>query len=107
MPQYFIGQKHKYHEEHSGSSRCYSKEVNLEINAKKTKQTSMLFRHVGRSHNVKIADRSFETVEKLRYLGTTVTNKSYIIKEIKNRLNWSNACYRSIQYLLSSHIAVM
>jgi uncharacterized membrane protein len=38
-------------------------------------------------------------VSKFKYLGTTLTNHD----EIKNRLNSGNACYYSVQNLLSSH----
>jgi hypothetical protein len=36
--------------------------------------------------------------------GTTVTNQNLINKEIKSRLNLSNACYHSVQKLLSSRL---
>jgi hypothetical protein len=41
-------------------------------------------------------------VEQFRYLGTAITNKNLIQEEIKRRLNLGNACYHSIQKLLSS-----
>jgi hypothetical protein len=34
----------------------------------------------------------------------TVTNKNLIQEEIKRRLNSGNACYHSVQYLLSTHL---
>jgi hypothetical protein len=37
-------------------------------------------------------------------LGTTITNQNLIQEEIKKRLNSSNACYHSVQKLLSSHL---
>jgi hypothetical protein len=37
-------------------------------------------------------------------LGTTVINQNAIQEEIKRRLNWVNACYHSVQNLLSSHL---
>jgi hypothetical protein len=37
-------------------------------------------------------------------LGTTVTNQNLIQEEIKRRLNSGNACYHSVQNLLSSHL---
>jgi hypothetical protein len=37
-------------------------------------------------------------------LGTTVTNQNFIQEEIKRRLNSGNACYHSVQNLLSSRL---
>jgi hypothetical protein len=41
-------------------------------------------------------------VSQFKYLGTTVTNQNLIQEEIKRRFNSGNACYRSVQNLLSS-----
>jgi hypothetical protein len=43
-------------------------------------------------------------VSQFKYLGTTVTNQNLIQEEIKRRLNSGNACYHSVQSLLSSHL---
>jgi hypothetical protein len=51
-----------------------------------------------------IANRSFENVEQFRYLGTTVTNQNLVQEEIKRRLNSGNACYHSVENLLSSRL---
>jgi hypothetical protein len=53
------------------------------------------------NHNVKIVHISSENVERLKYLGTTVTDQILIHKKIKSRLNTDNACYHSGQKLLS------
>jgi hypothetical protein len=37
-----------------------------------------------------------------KYLGTTTTNQNLILEGIKRRLNSGNACYHSVQNLLSS-----
>ena len=41
-------------------------------------------------------------MEEFKYLGTTLTNQNSIEEEIKNRLKSGNACYLSMQNLLSS-----
>jgi len=41
-------------------------------------------------------------VEEFKYLGTTITNQNSIQEEIKSRLKSGNACYYSVQNLLSS-----
>ena len=38
------------------------------------------------------------------YLGTTLTNQNSIAEEIKSRLRSGNACYHSVQNLLSSRL---
>jgi hypothetical protein len=38
------------------------------------------------------------------YLGTTITNQNLSQEEIKRRLNSGNACYQTVQNILSSHL---
>jgi hypothetical protein len=59
---------------------------------------------IGQKHSIKIANRSFEDVAKFKYLGTTLTDQNYMHEEIKSRLNSGNACYHSVQSLLSSRL---
>jgi hypothetical protein len=80
-------------------------EVSLEINVEKTKYV-LPTRHQTASQNqyIKIANRSIENVSQFKYLRTTVTNQNLIQEEIKKRFNYGNACYRSVQSLLSSRL---
>jgi len=60
--------------------------------------------NAGRSHSMKIDNSFIERVEEFKYLGTTLTNKHSIQEEIKSRLKSGNACYYSVQNLLSSSL---
>jgi hypothetical protein len=51
-----------------------SKEVGLEVNPEKTKYMLMSrSQKTGQKYSIKIANRSFETAAKFKYLGTTLT----------------------------------
>jgi hypothetical protein len=76
------------------------KEVGLEVNSEKTKYMLMSHKKVGQKHGIKIVNRSFEGVAKLKYLGTTLTGQNCMDEEIKSRLNSGNACYHSVQSLV-------
>ena len=47
---------------------------------------------------------SFGSVEQFKYLGTILTIQNSIQEEIKSRLKSGNACYHSVQNLLSSSL---
>jgi hypothetical protein len=82
-----------------------SKEVRLEVNVEKTKYMLVSHDHnAGQNWDIKIGNKSFENVSQFKYLGTTVTNQNLIQEEIKRRLNSGNACYHSVQNLLSSRL---
>src|SRR5215510_7903453 len=53
---------------------------------------------------MKIDNSSIERVEEFKYLRTTLTNQNSIQEEIKSRLKLGNACYYSVQNLLSSSL---
>jgi hypothetical protein len=82
-----------------------SKEVGLELNVEETK--CMLVsrdENAGQNLEIKIGNKSFENVSQFKCLETTVTNQNLIQEEIKRRLNSGNACYHSVQNLLSSRL---
>jgi hypothetical protein len=91
--------------ENSESLLEASRDIGLEINAEKTKYMIMSrYPNSGQNQNIRIANESFESVAKFKYLGMTLTNQNDIRQEIKNILNSGNACYYSVQNLLSSRL---
>jgi hypothetical protein len=82
-----------------------SRNIGLEINAEKTKYMIMSrYLNSGQDQNIRIANESFEKVEKFTYLGTTLTHQNDIRDAIKSRLNSGNVCYYSVQNLLFSRL---
>jgi hypothetical protein len=80
-------------------------EIGLEVNADKTKHMIMSRdQNAGRSHSMRNDNSSIDRVEEFKYLGTTLTNQNYIREEIKSRFKLGNACYCSVQNLLSSSL---
>jgi hypothetical protein len=80
-----------------------TRDIGLEINVEKTKYMIMSrYPNSGQDQNIRIANESFGNVAKFRYLGTTLTNQNDIHDGIKSTLNSGNACYYSVQNLLSS-----
>jgi hypothetical protein len=82
-----------------------AREVGLEVSVDKTK-----YMFTGRNQivtnnqNLIIDNKSFEKVNKFKYLGVILTSENEVKEEIKSRLNSGNACYFSIQKLLSSRL---
>ena len=58
----------------------------------------------GRSRNINTGNSSFERVEDFKYLGARLTSQYSIQGEIKSGLKSGNACYHSMQNLLSSSL---
>jgi hypothetical protein len=80
-----------------------SKEISLEVDAGKYKYIVLSRdQNAGRNHSKNTDSSSFERVEEFKYLGTTLTNQNSMQEEIKSRLKSGNACYHSVQNLLSS-----
>jgi len=59
---------------------------------------------MSRDQNARIHNSTFERVEGFQCLGITLTIQSSIAEEIKSRLRSGNACYHSVQNLLSSRL---
>ena len=80
-------------------------EIGLEVSADKTKyMVKSRDQNAGRFQSVRMDNSTFERVEEFKYLGTILTNQNSIPEEIKSRLGSGNACYHSVQNLLSSRL---
>jgi glycerol-3-phosphate O-acyltransferase len=65
-----------------------SKEVGLEVNPEKAKYMLVSrCQKAGQRQSIKTGNRSFESVAKFKYLGTTLTDQNFIHEEIKSSLN--------------------
>jgi len=53
---------------------------------------------------MKINNSLFERVEEFKYLVTTLTNETSMQEEIKSRMKSGNACYHSVENLLTSSL---
>jgi hypothetical protein len=81
------------------------KETGLEVNADRTKyMVTSRDQNAGGNHSIKIDNSFFEKLEEFKYLGTILTDQNSIQEEVKNRLKLGNACYHSVQNLLSSSL---
>ena len=91
--------------ENTEASVIFSNEIGLELNGKKTKCMVMSRdQHVVQNHNMYIGNKPFELVEPCKYLGTSLMYQNSIHEVIKCRLESGNACYYSVQNLLSASL---
>jgi hypothetical protein len=97
------GRKHEYHKENTKAVLDGSKEVGEKVNPEKKKYMTSLYQKARQKHSIKKANRSSEEVAKFKYLGTTLRDQNCMHEEI-GRLNSRNACYHSVQSLLSSRL---
>ena len=82
--------------------KCLAVIYGLEVHTDKTKYMVISRdRRAGRGHSVKTDNSSIERVEEFKYLGMTLTDQNSNQEEIKSRLKLGNACYHSLQNLLS------
>ena len=82
-----------------------TREIGLDVSADKFKYMVMSRdQNAGRNHSVRIDNSTFERVEEFKYLGTSLAHQNSIPEEIKSRLMSGNACYHSVQNLLSSRL---
>jgi ABC-type siderophore export system fused ATPase/permease subunit len=79
-----------------------SKEVGLEVNAEKIKYMFLSsYQNAAQNHDIKIANICSENMAQIEYLRMTVTDQNLIQEKIKWRLSSGNACYHSVQNLMS------
>jgi len=65
----------------------------------------ILNKHWRTADNINTDNNLFEGVEVFRYMGTFLRNQNSFLEEIKSRLVPGNACYHSVQNLLSSDLS--
>ena len=82
-----------------------TKKLGLKVNINKTKYmvTDRYSLYNGNGQLMK-NEGNFEEVGEFKYLGTIITNRNEMHKEIKHRLNSGNTCYYALQRLLSSQL---
>jgi hypothetical protein len=81
-----------------------SKETGLKVIADNYVRGHVLRSECKMKYNIKINNDSFERAQQFKYLGKTLTYQNSIQEEIKSRLPSGNACYHSVQNLLSSSL---
>jgi hypothetical protein len=97
----FSGSVHTIKKNTEGLIRVASKEIGLEVDVDKTKDTVMSQdKKSGQNHNSKTGHSSFERVEGFKYLRTNLTNQNSI-QETESRYKSENARCHSMQNLWS------
>jgi hypothetical protein len=108
IEEYHIPEDNTLHNHRCENLKSYKTIVVLQlVSSEPTKYMLMLMschQNAGHNHNIKTANKSFESVARFKYLETTVINQNFIQEEIKRRLNSGNACYHSVQNVLSSRL---
>ena len=61
-------------------------------------------KNAGRTHDIKNDNSSIQREEEFKDLVETLKNQNFIQEEITSKLNSGNACYHSVQNLLSSSL---
>jgi hypothetical protein len=75
------------------------------VNQEKTKYMLMSrSQKIRQKHSVKIANRFFEDVREFKYLGAALTDQNCMLEVVRSKLNSGNACYHSVQSLLSCRL---
>jgi hypothetical protein len=75
------------------------------MNVEKTKCMLLSRRqNADQNRDINIANTPFQNASQFKYSGKTVTNQNLIQEEIETRPNSGNACYHSVQNLLSSRL---
>jgi len=78
--------KYIYHKENTEALLHGDKCVDLEANSHNLYVLKSRHQNAGENHNVKMDNKSFETVAKFGYFETRVRNQNCTQKEIKSRL---------------------
>jgi len=79
-----------------------AKNIVLEVNGDKMKcMVRSRHQNAQKNRNMKTENKAFVKVEQLKNVGNQ-TNQNYIQEECKSSLNSGDACYHSVQKLLSS-----
>jgi hypothetical protein len=82
-------------------------EIRLDVSVDTTKYMAMVRdQNAGRNQSVRIDKSTFGKVAEFKYLGTTLTIRDSNVAEIRSRLRSGNACYHSVQNLLSSRLLI-